>query len=107
MTLETELFQKVNPGFLGYINDLPYFQDLLLQDKKLIVVVCSNKDKNNLKIPYNFYLYESKNDSVIIYYDHKKIGELYIEDWKKLESKIESIIKNLYEFERTGGNPRN
>lgn len=84
MTLESELFQKITPGFLGAINDLPYFEDLLLEDKKLIVVVCSNRDKSNLKIPYNFYVQESKSESVIIYYDRKKVGQLFIEDWKKL-----------------------
>lgn len=84
MTLESELFQKITPGFLGYINDLPYFEELLLEDKKLIVVVCSNRDKSNLKIPYNFYIHEDKNDSVILYYDRKRIGQLFIEDWRKL-----------------------
>ena len=57
VTLDSDLFQKSTPGFLGYINDIPYFEDLLLEDKKLIIVVCSNKDKNSLKIPYNFYLH--------------------------------------------------
>lgn len=49
-------------------------------------------------MPYNFYIHENKNDSVLIYYDRKKIGQLFIEDWRKLENKLDSVIKNLYEY---------
>lgn len=72
----------------------------MLEDKKLTIVICSNKNKSNLKIAYNFFIYESKEESVIIYYDRKKIGQLFIDNWKELEGKIEALIKNLYNFER-------
>lgn len=48
-----------------------------------------------MRLAYNFYIYESQKNTVIIYYDRKKIGELYIDNWKKLESRIDSIIKSL------------
>lgn len=32
---------------------------------------------------------------MIIYYDRKKIGELFMDDWKNVESRIQPIIKNL------------
>ena len=50
-----------------------------------------------MHLPYNFYVYKSSKSSVIIYFDRRKIGELYIDNWKKLEQKIDSIIKNFQE----------
>lgn len=30
-----------------------------------------------------------------MYFDHKKIGELYVKNWRNLESMIEGLMKNL------------
>ena len=50
-----------------------------------------------MQLPYNFYVHESPKSTVIIYYDRRKIGELYIENWKKLEQRIDSIVKSFQE----------
>ena len=85
VTVQSELLQKAATGFLGFISDLELFQELLLEEKKLaIVICCSNKSKSDIKISYNYYVAEQKVESALIYYDRRKLAQLYIEDWRTL-----------------------
>lgn len=37
-----------------------------------------------------------------MYFDHKKIGELYVKNWANIENMIEGLMKNLIDEEFKG-----
>lgn len=53
---------------------MAFFEELLLEDKKLVLIICSGIEKAEMELSYNFYVYESPKNAVIIYYDKRKIG---------------------------------